>query len=128
MKKILYSLLIAGATLSFSACNKTKNLEGTGIDAEGNLRTDPVGRGDGAPINDRATGTAGQGTGGAGTMGEGTGAQEQLDVSTGSGLNPGRTDADTVPGTGRTGTPATTSEAQGAGDRGTAPNTNPTRR
>lgn len=134
MKKTIYMLLLAGATLSISACNRTKNLEGTGIDAEGNLRKDPVGRGDGAPINQEGTGTTGQGnlegqTAPGGTVVENAG--EQKDVSTGSGLNPARTDADTVPGTGRTGTQTQTqtgTDARSPGDRGTAPNTNPTRR
>lgn len=131
----MYSLLLMGATLSFSSCNRTDNLQGSGTDAQGNVTSDPVGRGDGSAINDRATGTtggAGQGNLEGQTAPGGSVVQDdgvQRDVTTGSGLNPARTDADTVPGTGRTGTQTQTgTEAQGPGQRGTAPNTNPTRR
>lgn len=101
MKKIMYTLLLTGATLCFSSCNRTENLEGTGTDAQGNVTTDPVGRGDGAQINERVTGTNGAGAQGnlegqsapGGTVVEDDGVQR--DVTTGSGLNPARTNADT---------------------------------
>jgi hypothetical protein len=130
----MYTLLLMGATLSFSACNRTDNLQGTGTDADGNVRQAPVDHPGGASIRDGAgtTGAAGEGNlqgqnAPGGTVVEDDGVQR--DVTTGSGLNPSRTDADTVPGTGRTGTQTQTgTEAQGDGLRGTAPNTNPTRR
>jgi hypothetical protein len=131
MKKILYMLLIAGATFSFSSCNRTDNLDGSGVDAEGNIRNQPVGRGDGAPINERAMGTPEDTIRGADAPGGSVVQDDQVqrDVSTGSGLNPAETDASDEPATGRTGvqTPNNT-QAQGQGQRGTAPNTNPTRR
>ncbi|CAN5844138.1 hypothetical protein BH24BAC1_BH24BAC1_14100 [soil metagenome] len=135
MKKIMYSLLLMGATLSFSSCNRTDNLQGTGTDADGNVRQAPVDRPGGASIRDGATGTtggAGQGNLEGQTAPGGSVVQDdgvQRDVTTGSGLNPARTEADTVPGTGRNGTQTQTgTEGQGPGQRGTAPNTNPTRR
>lgn len=117
----MYMFLLAGAPFIFFSCsqaNDNSNLSGSGTDAEGNIREEPVGQEGGADINERGFGASGQDN----TLGQ----NEQRDESTGTGLNPAGTDADTLPNTGRGTTSGT--DDQGSGQQGTAPDTNPTRR